>query len=133
MKVLYDLEDMLEAEIKKITKKEELDTACVDLAYKMVDIIKDIETIGAMRGTDEGYSRSDGTWMNGGSYDMGNRVYNDGSYAMRRNGDTGRYMRSYSRNGEHEHMVHKLERMMDEATDESVRRAIQKSINELKG
>ena len=123
MKVLYDLEDMLEDEIKKLTKKSELDVASVELAYKMVDIIKDIETIMAMKNSeyDGGYSRSDGAWTNG------------GSYASRRNMNTGRYMRGYSRNDEHEHMIQKLERMMDEATDENVRRSIRKSIDELKG
>lgn len=129
MKALYDLRDMMEDEVKKLTKKGELDVASVELAYKMVDILKDIATIEAMEASDytEGYSRSDGMW-NGGSYGYRSRVYDDGSYAR------GRYMRNgYSRNDEHDHMVQKLERMLNETTDETVRRSIQRSIDDLKG
>lgn len=129
MKALYDLRDMIEDEVKKITKKGELDVASVELAYKMVDILKDIATIEAMESSDytEGYSRSDGTW-NGGGYAYRGRAYDDGSYAR------GRYMRNgYSRNDEHDHMVQKLERMLNETTDEAVRRSIQRSIDDLKG
>lgn len=129
MKVLYDLRDMIEDELKKITKKDEMDVQSVELAYKMVDILKDISTIEAMESADytDGYSRSDGMW-NGNSYGYRNRVYDDGSYAR------GRYSRNgYSRNDEHDHMIQKLERMMNDATDETVRRSIQKSIDELRG
>lgn len=133
MKVLYDLRDMLEDELKKITKKDEMDVQSVELAYKMVDIIKDIATIEAMESADytDGYSRSDGMYS-GNSYGYRNRVYDDGSYAMR--DSRGRYMRNgYSRNDEHDHMIQKLERMLNETTDETVRRSIQKSIDELRG
>lgn len=133
MKVLYDLRDMLEDELKKITKKDEMDVQSVELAYKMVDVIKDIATIEAMESADytDGYSRSDGMY-NGNSYGYRNRVYDDGSYAMR--DSRGRYMRNgYSRNDEHDHMIQKLERMLNETTDETVRRSIQKSIDELRG
>lgn len=133
MKVLYDLRDMLEDELKKITKKDEMDVQSVELAYKMVDIIKDIATIEAMGSADytDGYSRSDGMY-NGNSYGYRNRVYDDGSYAMR--DSRGRYARNgYSRNDEHDHMIQKLERMLNETTDETVRRSIQKSIDELRG
>lgn len=130
MKVLYDLEDMIEDEIKKITKKGELDVQSVELAYKMVDIYKDIETICAMKSSNSGgYSRSDGSWS-GGSYGMG-RIYDDG-YAMRRD-SMGRYSRSgYARNEEHDHAIQRLEQMLKDTTDENVRRSIQKSINDLK-
>ena len=133
MKVLYDLRDMLEDELKKITKKDEMDVQSVELAYKMVDILKDISTIEAMESADytDGYSRSDGMW-NGNSYGYRSRVYDDGSYAMR--DSRGRYSRNgYSRNDEHDHMIQKLERMMNDSTDETVRRSIQKSIDELRG
>lgn len=130
MKVLFDLRDMLEDEIKKITKKGELDVQSVELAYKMIDIYKDIETICAMKNSDmdSGYARSDGAWSTG-SYGMP-RVYDDG-FAMRRD-SMGRYTRGYSRSEERENMIQKLERMLKETTDENVRRSIQKSINDLK-
>ena len=134
MKALYDLRDMLEDELKKVTKKEEMDVASVELTYKMVDILKDIATIEAMESSDytEGYSRADGMMYNGGSYGYRNRVYDDGSYAVR--DSRGRYSRNgYSRNDEHDHMIQKLERMLNETADETVRRSIQKSIDDLRG
>lgn len=57
MKVLYGINDKFEEELKKLCNKEELTVAEVDAVYKMVDVIKDIATIEAMRNAEmDGYS-----------------------------------------------------------------------------
>lgn len=57
MKVLYGINDKFEEELKKLCKKDELTVAEIDAVYKMVDVIKDITTIEAMRNAEaEGYS-----------------------------------------------------------------------------
>lgn len=58
MKVLYEIKDMLEDELKKISKKEDITAMDLENIYKMVDIVKDITTVDAMhRAEQEGYSR----------------------------------------------------------------------------
>lgn len=49
MRVLYDIQDLLEDELKKIVKKEDITTTDLDSIYKMVDIVKDTTTIEAMK------------------------------------------------------------------------------------
>lgn len=59
MKVLYDIQDMLEDELKKISKKEEITAMDLENIYKMVDIVKDVTTVDAMQKAEqEGYSRN---------------------------------------------------------------------------
>ena len=48
MRVLYDIQDMIEDELRKISKQDVLTGSDVDCIYKMVDILKDISTIEAM-------------------------------------------------------------------------------------
>lgn len=58
MKVLEEIKDMLEDELKKISKKEDITTVDLENIYKMVDIVKDVSTIDAMKKAEEqGYSR----------------------------------------------------------------------------
>ena len=58
MKVLFDIKDMLEDELKKISKKEDITAMDLENIYKMVDIVKDITTVDAMKKAEEqGYSR----------------------------------------------------------------------------
>lgn len=57
MKVLYDISDKFEEELKQLCKKEDLTTADVDAVYKMIDVLKDITTIKAMHNSEaNGYS-----------------------------------------------------------------------------
>lgn len=59
MKILYNINDKFEEELKKLCNKEELTMAEVDAVYKMVDVIKDIATIEAMRNAEmNGYSEA---------------------------------------------------------------------------
>lgn len=53
MKALEDLKEILEDQVKKITKKGDINPAELENVYKAVDIIKDIQTIDAMKKADE--------------------------------------------------------------------------------
>lgn len=95
MKVLYDIQDMLEDELKKISKKEDITTSDLDNIYKMVDIVKDVTTVDAMKKAEqEGYSRDYARENSRGySEDYANAYGSYNSYARRgRDGDgDGRY------------------------------------------
>ena len=117
MRVLYDIQDMLEDELKKICKKEDITTMDLDNMYKMVDIVKDITTVEAMhKAEQDGYSRDySRDYSRGYSEDYANAY---GSYARRgRDGDgdgrysedgsyrRGSYDRGYSRHGKEENTL----------------------------
>ena len=95
MKVLYDIQDMLEDELKKISKKEEITSTDLDNIYKMVDIVKDVTTVDAMhKAEQDGYSRDYARdYSRGYSDDYANAYGSYNSYARRgRDGDgDGRY------------------------------------------
>jgi len=124
MHMFEDLKEMLEAEIKNIVKQDSMTPQNLEGAGKAIDILKDIETIEAMRGSHQ-YSNN--------SYNS-YRMYDDGmSYAQRRD-SRGRYSsRMYSRHTEMERMIDKLETMYDMATDPAVKQAIEQCINNLEG
>lgn len=112
MHVLNELVEMLEEDIKKTIKKGDITPEELGNIYKAVDIIKDVETIKAMREYDDeetsyGYSRT------GGYSEHGGRRY------------TGH---GYSRTG-NVAMVHKLEDMLQSATTEEQRKAIMNCID----
>ena len=77
MKALYDLKEILEDEIKQMTKKGDITPQELENAYKATDIIKDIETIKAMKEASEQgmYSQAYEYARDGGSY--------DGNYSQR--------------------------------------------------
>lgn len=151
MKVLFDIQDMLEDELKKICKKEDITTTDLDNMYKMVDIVKDITTVDAMhRAEQEGYSRDYAR-----DYSRGySEDYAYGSYARRgRDGDgDGRYSEDnsyrrgrdamgrftsrdssydgYSRHSKEE-MVEHLKEMMRNARSEEEREAYRKTIEQM--
>lgn len=142
MRALTELKEMLEDDVKKITKKGDISPDELNNVYKAVDIIKDIETIKAMR--DSGYSQegsygSYNSMNNGRSYNSYDGSYNSyNSYARRgRDGDgDGRYNESrgsyeYSRHENREQMIQKLEMMMQNAQNEEQRKAIKRCIDEL--
>lgn len=133
MKVLNDVCEMLEDEIKQIVKKDDITPSELDSVYKSVDIIKDIKTIEAMEeASDYGYSRNsygnynsyDGSYAYDGSYDnysnrggegmsnagrRGRDGDSDGRYSERRGRDAmGRFVSrddGYSRHGEDTKML----------------------------
>lgn len=56
MKAMYDLRDMLCKELDEITRKGELGAGDLDIAYKLVGTVKNIDKIEMME-DDGGYSR----------------------------------------------------------------------------
>ena len=111
MKSMYDLRDMLCKELEEITRKGELGAGDLDIAHKLTDTIKNIDKIEAME--DDGYSsRRD-------------------EYDMRGRGRRGtHYVRGhYSRDGGIDNMKRQLQEMLDNADDESIRRAIQRCMD----
>lgn len=213
-KLFEDLTEVLQDQMKKIAKKNDITPQELDNVYKAIDVLKDIETIKAMQeaGEEGGYSQEgysqegysnrrgvkgtgrgrysndgysqhypiyppmmfdgtsrdgsyDGNSYAGGSYspvwnqnrntemhgDQGgnsnaggnmsnnqNMDYSNNSYdySNRRGRDarTGRYVsrdRGYSRADEKEHMLDRLEDMLDDASSEKERRAIEQCIERI--
>lgn len=115
MKSMYDLRDMLCKELEEITRKGELGAGDLDIVHKLTDTIKNIDKIEAME--EDGYSsRRD-------------------EYDMRGRGRRGtHYVRGhYSRDGGIDNMKRQLQEMLDDADDESIRRAIQRCMDTIEG
>lgn len=160
MRVLYDIQDMLEDELKKISKKDEITTSDLDNIYKMVDIVKDVTTVDAMhkaeqegysrdyardysRGYSEDYANAYGSYRT--SYDgrRGRDGDGDGRYSedssYRRGRDSmGRYTNrgtsyddGYSRHSKDE-MIEHLQEMMRNARSEDERESYRKTIEQMK-
>ena len=159
MNNLYMVCDKLEMLVDEIVRKPELNWTDVERLDKILDEIKDVETILAMRQgggqEQEGHSRGhyvSGHYSNGYSRDgySGNRSYgysgnrysngmeNDGMYMS--NGSYGNYSgygRSngnygrYSRDDAQERMRQQLERMMGEAQSDQVREALQGALSRM--
>ncbi len=162
MKVLYDIQDMLEDELKKIAKKEEISTNDLDNIYKMVDIVKDVTTVEAMKSG--GYSQEssrrsyDGSYGRGGSYNSYEGSYGRGSYDGSYDGSYGRRGRDgdgdgrYSEEGSYrnsrgsyegsyrggysghdkEQMVEHLQEMMRNARNEEEKESYRRAIEQMK-
>lgn len=132
MKSMEKLEEMLCAELEKIASKGELSAGSLETVHKLTDTIKNIDKIKMLK--EGGYSKDDGMWRAEGSYDEGN------SYRYR--AANGRYARAnyseddyserrrYSRASGKEHMIAKLEDMLEDADPKS-REAIEKCIKHL--
>lgn len=156
MEVLYKLKDHLEKEITKVVDKGDITPVELKSIGEAVDVLKDIETICAMKeyGDDDSsyamsnrgyssrrYSRYPGMYRD--SYAYGSSYegsYDDMSYARGGNSHDGQsqqsYARrnsrdSYSRHTEKEEMIEKLERMMNTAKSEEERRNIMECIEKL--
>lgn len=137
MKALYDLKEILEDEVKNMTKKGDITPQELENAYKITDILKDIETIKAMKeaGQNGEYSRAYDYARDGGSYDGGysqrmyyddNSMGNSMNYSQARRGrdgdGDGRYSEDgsyrtgrsyeYARHSEKEKMINQLNNMM---------------------
>ena len=82
MKVMYDLKDMLCAELDEIGKKGEMSAGDLETVHKLTDTIKNIDKIVMLE--DDGYSRDedysrDGDW----SANMRGNYGRGSSYARR--------------------------------------------------
>ena len=128
MKAMYDLRDMLCKELDEITRKGELGAGDLDIAYKLVGTVKNIDKIEMME-DDGGYSRRysrDGNW----EADMRGNYGRDSSYARRGT----HYVRGhYSRDSGKDNMKRQLQEMLDEADDDPLRRAIQRCMDAVEG
>ena len=106
MRVLFDIQDKMEEELKAICRKEEISTTDLENIYKIVDIVKDITTVDAMhKANNDGYSRG---WDVDYSYARG-RDYS-GRYTSRDDG--------YSRSSRNEMIDHLTDMMRSARTDE---------------
>lgn len=115
MKSMYDLRDMLCKELEEITRKGELGAGDLDIVHKLTDTIKNIDKIEAME--EDGYSsRRD-------EYDMRGRSRRSTHYVRG----------YYSRDGAMDKMKHQLQEMLDDADDDSIRRAIQRCMDTIEG
>lgn len=125
MRVLDDMCDMLEDELKQIVKKDDISPQELDSAYKAIDILKDIETIKAMQRSEYSneysqrmpYSYDDYSMNYANNYGGSNNYNSNRSYARGgRDGDgDGRYNesrdRGYSRHDDREHLMSKIEEL----------------------
>lgn len=137
MKMLCDLKDMLLSSLKDITKKGKLSAGELDIVDKLTHSIKSIDAILEYGEDEKQYSE---TRWNGvrDEYDtdrMGRRI--DGvSYRGRRrrydNNPIGinQYSRGGRDEGDREHLIRKMEEMLDRATPEE-QRIIRRCIDEL--
>lgn len=140
MKVLYKLCDKMEDELDQLYKKPELTPTDFDNIYKMVDIVKDIKTVEAMKSAEEqGWSREYAREYSRGyedDYANTRAMYNsrDDGYSYRRGRDSmGRYTSrddGYSGHG-NEEMIANLKVMMMNARTEEERENYRKTIESL--
>jgi len=135
MRILYNIKDLIDDELKEISKKGELTDTDLENVYKMVDICKDITTIEAMKESrySRDYSSENYPMSNDGSYRSYRGSY-EGSYARRgRDGDgDGRYSERGGYSGHTtEQTREKLEAMMHKAGSEQERESIRRILDQL--
>lgn len=130
MESLYKLEDLLCKEIDKVTAKGDISPTDIKTLGDAVDIIKDIETVCAMKE----YGNDDS------SYAMSNRGYSTRRYPMYRDSydsyddmsyRRGRSRDEYSRHDQKEEMIMKLEQKLKNARTEEERRTLRECIADL--
>lgn len=128
-----ELKEMLYCELDEMTKAGELSMGSVKAIGEILDAIKDIETIEAM--SQGGYSGEEG------GNSMRGRYYRDGYYRDGREGSyegnsyrkrnrMGQFSR-YSRDGEKDQLVEKLETLMNDTTNGGDRQALRQSVMEI--
>ena len=134
MKALYDLKEMLSAELEEIARKPEMGAGDLELVHKLTDTIKNIDKICASE-EEGGYSEAgdwEGTYNRGSSYSNRGKHYVRGHYS--RDGYSNRgYSRDggYSRHDAKEGMMMKLGEMLDSASTEREREAIRRCMEQL--
>lgn len=127
-----ELREMLYCELDEMTKMGDLSMGTLKTIGEILDAIKDIETIDAM--SQGGYS---GEYANEGN-SMRGRYYRDGyaregSYegnSYRKRNRMGQFSR-YSREGEKDQLVEKLETLMEDTTNGGDRQEIRQKVMEI--
>nr|DAE19851.1 MAG TPA: hypothetical protein [Siphoviridae sp. ctVCm11] len=132
-KAMYDLRNMLCDELDELARKGDLGAGDLEIAHKLTATIKNIDKIEMMEdggySRDEDYSRRyprDGDWQSGmrGAYDRDMSNARRGTHYVRGH---------YSRDGGIDNMKRQLQEMLDNADDESIRRAIQRCMDTIEG
>lgn len=130
------IKDMIYDELDEISNRGHLDKESVCLLGELADILKDFVTVEmfeeGINVPQDDYSLASGYSRNGG---YSQRRYDDrwdrgNSYRGSRGGYN-RRMRGYSRDDAKEHMIEKLEYLMNEANDEHDRQAIKNLIDQM--
>lgn len=132
-KAMYELRNMLCDELDELARKGELGAGDLEIAHKLTDTIKNIDKIEMLEA--DGYSRDedyflrysrDGDWQSGmrGAYDRDMSNARRGTHYVRGH---------YSRDGGMDSMKRQLQEMLDNADDESIRRAIQRCMDTIEG
>lgn len=123
-KAMYELRNMLCDELDELARKGDLGAGDLEIAHKLTDTIKNIDKIEMME--DDGYSQRrysrDGDW----EADMRGTYGKGSSYARR---DTHYVRGHYSRDGARDDMKRQLQEMLNNADDESLRKAIQRCMD----
>lgn len=135
-KAMHELREMLDLELDKITRSGDLTASKLDLVDKLTHSIKSIDTIMAMQeysdddySYNDGYSNARGRRGNVKRDSMGRYAREGRGYSYR---DRGYNRRDYSRDdGAKEEAMQKLHELMNETSDNSVRMAIQKAMDEM--
>lgn len=121
MKTLYDLKDMLCAELDEIGKKGEMSAGDLETVHKLTDTIKNIDKIVMLE--DDGYSR-DGDWSANmrGNYGRGSSYARRGSHYVRGH---------YSMDDGRDSLISRMEDIMRGA-DSKDREVIQRCIDTMR-
>lgn len=123
-KAMYEFRNMLCEELDELARKGDLGAGDLEIAHKLTDTIKNIDKIEMLE--DDGYSQRrysrDGDWEADmrGTYGKGNSYARRGTHYVRGH---------YSRDGARDDMKRQLQEMLDNADDESIRRAIQRCMD----
>jgi hypothetical protein len=122
METYDNIRKLVECELEKIGKMNELNNNAMENVYKLVDILKDLDEIEDHKDMmDEGYSqRMIPNYNYGNSYNRSMRSYNNGNYNRS-------YARGNSRNSLRDH----LEQALNEAQTERERESILRMMDEM--
>ena len=141
-KLMYDLKDMILCDIDETVKKGQINPADYQALGEAVDIIKDIETIEAMRNYEYQDQEVSGAMSGGRMYPMGrfnsyNGGYSGNSYNSYGNnyggysGERGRSPRTGRYVSRDDETMAKLNNMMASAATDQERATIQRMMDEL--
>ena len=134
-KLMHDLKDMILCDIDETVKKGQISPADYQALGEAVDIIKDIETIEAMRNYEYETPEMSGAMSGGRMYPMGryNSGYSGNSYNSYSgySGERGRSPRTGRYVSRDDETTAKLQNMMASATTEQERATIQRMMDEL--
>lgn len=143
MRVYNQIKELMCDELEHISRKNALDMNSLEVVYKAVDVIKDIDTIEAMedfKGSSYAGASYIGNSMNGqdgysGMYPMGGYSFERGRGANAQRDNQGRYADGYLRdNGYYagsSNTKEELQRLMDKATNETEKEAIRVAIESM--